>query len=200
MNREAPGVLEVLTGNKRMLFGAVMLLLALILAFSAVYNRTATYSREGSIESGETVGIEKRRPKNEGKFTLKLDGERVSKSADAALLDDNRETVRKVSLSGDGVSTVEIGKGVSYFKLISGEGSYNYEYRIKFSYQPFRWLSIPAALFTIFGVVAIYRGFDEYLTDFAKERIKESEESEVGAEEGQHVNFMGTDEKETEDK
>ncbi len=201
MNRKAPGILEALTGNKRMLFGAVMLLLALILAFSAVYKKTATYSREGSVESGETVGIEKRRPEDEGKLYLKLDEESVSKSTEAALLKDNQEIVQKVSLGGDGGSTVEIGKGVSYFKLVSGEGSYDYEYRIKFSYQPFRWLSIPAALFTVFGVIAIYRGFDEFMADFAKERIGESEEGEVEIEEeGQHVDFMGINNEESEDR
>ncbi|MCF7890868.1 hypothetical protein K9M78_06575 [Candidatus Bipolaricaulota bacterium] len=199
MNREPPGILEVLTGNRRMLLGAVMLLLALILAFSAIYKRTATYSRTGSVDSGETVGIEKRRPENEGRLNVKLDDERRSKSAEAELLDDNRELVRRVSLSGDEGITVEIDEGVSYFKLVSGEDSYDYEYRIKFSYQPFRWLSIPAALFTVFGVIAVYRGFDEFMADFAKERIEDSGEEEVEPEEGQQVDFMGIDNEESED-
>lgn len=200
MNREAPGILEVLTGNKRMLFGAVMLLLAIILAFSAVYNRTATYSREGSIKPGETVEIEKRRPENEGNFNLKLDEESASKFLEAVLLDDNREIVQEVFLSGDGGSTVELDEEVSYLKLVSGEGSYDYKYRIRFSYQPFRWLSIPAALFTVFGVIAIYRGFDEFISDFAKEKIEDLEEEEVETEEeGQHVDFMGINNEEEED-
>lgn len=201
MNREAPGIWEVLSGNKRMLFGAVLLLLALILAFSAVYNKTATFSREGSVDSGETVGIEKRRSENEGKLNLKVDNETVSKSAEAALLDDNRELVRKVSLGGDRGSTVEIDKGVSYFKLISGEGNIDYEYRIQFSYQPFRWLAIPAAIFTVFGVIVIYRGFGEFMTDFAEKRVEELKEEEVETgEEGQHVDFMGINNEEGEDR
>ncbi|MBS3786649.1 hypothetical protein KGY79_00470 [Candidatus Bipolaricaulota bacterium] len=197
MNRKAPGILEVLSGNKRMLFGAVMLLLALILAFSAIYKRTATYYREGSIGPGETVGIEKRRPENEGKLNLKLEDQAVSKPIKAELLNDNREIVQRVSLDGEESSMVKIEKEVSYFKLASGEGSYDYEYRIQFSYQPFRWLSIPAALFTVFGVIAIYRGFDEFMADFAKERVQESEEElEEG---GQHVDFMGIKNEEGED-
>ncbi|MBS3736884.1 MAG: hypothetical protein V5A87_08310 [Candidatus Bipolaricaulota bacterium] len=197
MNRKAPGILEVLTGNKRILIGAVMLLLALILAFSAVYNRTATYSREGSIESGETVGIEKRRPENEGKLNLKPVEESVSESAEVVLLDDNQEVLQTLYPGGKEDSAVEIDREASYFKLVSGEGSYDYEYRIEFSYQPLRWLSIPAALFTVLGVIAIYRGFDEFVADFAKEKIEESEEELE--EEGQHVDFMGINNEEGED-
>ncbi len=197
MNHEAPGILEVLTGNKRMLFGAVMLLLALILAFSAIYKEAATYSREGTVAPGETIGIEKRRPENEGRFNLKPDRESVSETVEVALLNENREPLRKVYPGGKDDSTVEISRETSYFKLVSGEGSYGYEYHIKFSYQPFRWLSIPAALFTVFGVIAIYRGFDEFMADFAKERAQESEEELE--EEGQHVDFMGINNEEGED-
>lgn len=201
MSRKAPGTLEVLTGNKRILFGAIVLLLALILAFSSIYKRTATYSRKGIIGSGETIGIEKRRPENKGKLNLKVDDETVSKSVEAALLNDNRELVRKVSLSDKGGSTVALDEGVNYFKLISGEDNIDYEYRIQFTYQPFRWLAIPAAIFTVFGVIAIYRGFDEFMTDFAKERIEESEEGEVETEEkGRHVDFMGINSEEGEDR
>ncbi|MBS3788209.1 hypothetical protein KGY63_00690 [Candidatus Bipolaricaulota bacterium] len=200
MNREAPSIWEVLSGNMRMLFGAILLLLALILAFSAVYNKTGTFSQEGSVDPEETVGIEKRRPENEGKLNLKVDNETVSTSAEAALLDDNRELVQKVSLSGDGSNTVEIDEEVSYFKLVSGEDSYDYEYRIQFSYQPFRWLAIPAAIFTVFGVIAIYRGFDEFMTDFAEEKVEKTKEEGVETEEGQHVDFMGINNEEGEDR
>jgi len=201
MNREPPGILEVLTGNKRILFGVVVLLLGLVLAFSAVYNRTARYSRTGTIGLGEAVGIEKRRSANEGKLILDPETSAVSKPGVVALLNDDRELMRKVSLNSLEENVVEIRGGESYFELASGETSYNYEYRVKFSYQPFRWLSIPAALFTVLGVVAIYRGFDEFMADFARKRV---EESEVGEEEtkgeGQHVDFMGIDNEKGEDR
>lgn len=201
MRKKPPAIWEVLTGNRKVLFGVVSLLLALTLAFSAIYNRTSTYSSLGTIEPGETVGINKRRSGNEGKLKLTLEDEPARKSIKVTLLDDNQESVRSVSLNSQKETiAVEIGKKISYFKLVSGNKSYEYEYRIKFSYQPFRWFSIPAALFTVFGVVAVYRGFDEFIAEFAEERVQSSEEGEGEVRgEGRHVDFMGADNKENKD-
>ena len=190
MNFQPPSVLEVLTGNKKILMGAVSLILALTLAFTSVYKKTANYSRKGIIKPTEIVGIERRKSNNEGELAIKLDRGTASESIEVELLDDDLRPIRSVSFTESEDKTAEIDKEVSYFRLVSSERNFEYEYRIKFSYQPFRLLSIPAGLFTIFGVIAVYKGFDQFISDFAKKKIEQSENEEID-EEGQHVNFMG---------
>ncbi len=192
MDRDsAPGVLEVLTGNRKTLVGVISLLLAVALAFSAVYRRDATFSREGAVEPGETVGIEKRGPKDEGKLNILPKEGALDEHVEIVFLNDNREIVSRTQLAGG--EEAEINEGVSYFRLISDGVGLNYEYRINYSYQPLRLLAIPAALFTVFGVIAIYRGFEQFISDFAAERVKELEGREEGENEGEHVDFMGVD-------
>lgn len=192
MDRDsAPGVLEVLAGNRKTLFGLFSLLLAVALAFSAVYRRSTTFPREGIVEPGETVGIEKRRPEKEGKLNILPGEDSLDEPVEIVFLNNNREVVRKTQLaSGEDVGIDETD---SYFRLASGGVDLNYEYRIDYSYQPFRLLAIPAALFTVFGVIAIYRGFEQFMSDFAAERVQELEDREDGENEGEHVDFMGVD-------
>ncbi len=189
-----PGVWEVLTGNRKTIFGVFSFLLALLLAFSAVYRRSATFSSKGIIESGETVGIEKREPENEGELSIFL-GEGTSReSVKIALMDEDLETLREIEPLGDKRSAqLEIGPKTSFFRLLSDGVRLNYEYRIDYSYQPFRLLAIPAALFTVFGVIAIYRGFEQFMSDFAAERVQGLEDREEGENEGEHMDFMGLD-------
>lgn len=194
MDRDSPpGVWEVLTGNQKTIFGVFSFLLALLLAFSAVYRKSATFSSKGVIESGETVGIEKREPENEGKLNISL-GEGTSKEpVKIALMDENLDTLREVESLGDNRSAqLEIGPNTSFFRLLSDGVRLNYEYRIDYSYQPFRLLAIPAALFTVFGVIAIYRGFEQFMSDFASERAREVNSEEKPEKPGEHVDFMGT--------
>ena len=188
---EAPSILEVLTGNKKILFGLALLVLALILAFSAIYKRTKTYSQEGNIGLGETVEIEKKITKQEGELRLKIDEKSTTRSVKINFFGDNNEVVREVYLSSEESKSIKLDGEVSYFKLVSGEGVLYYKYIIKYSYQPLRLLSLPAAILTVFGVIATYRGFDEFMIDFAKMRAKESNENKVLTErEDQHVDFM----------
>lgn len=192
MDRDsAPGVLEVLTGNRKTLFGVASLLLAVVLAFSAVYRRSATFSREGDVESGETIGIEKRRPEDEGNLSILPREVPLEEPVEIVFLNDNLEVVRKTQLERG--EDLGIEEGESYFRLASGGLDLNYEYRIDYSYQPLRLLAIPAALFTVFGVIAIYRGFEQFMSDFATERVQELEDREEGENEGDHVDFMGVD-------
>ncbi|MBS3764888.1 hypothetical protein KGY71_00045 [Candidatus Bipolaricaulota bacterium] len=192
MDRDsAPGVLEVLTGNRKTLFGVASLLLAVVLAFSAVYRRSATFSREGGVESGETIGIEKRRPEDEGNLSILPREVPLEEPVEIVFLNDNLEVVRKTQLERG--EDLGIEEGESYFRLASGGLDLNYEYRIDYSYQPLRLLAIPAALFTVFGVIAIYRGFEQFMSDFATERVQELEDREQGKNEGDHVDFMGVD-------
>lgn len=198
MDRDSPpGVWEVLTGNRKTIFGFFSFLLALLLAFSAVYRRSATFSSKGVIESGETVGIEKREPENEGELNIFLGEGAPEGPVKMALMDENLETIRKVEHLGDNRSAqLEIGPNTSFFRLLSDGVRLNYEYRINYSYQPFRLLAIPAALFTVFGVIAIYRGFEQFMSDFAAERVQELEDQDEGEKEGEHVDFMGVDNEE----
>jgi hypothetical protein len=192
MDRDsAPGVLEVLAGNRKTLFGLFSLLLAVALAFSAVYRRSATFSREGIVEPGETVGIEKRRPENEGKLNILPGEDSLDEPVEIVFLNNNREVIRKTQLARGG--DVGIDEADSYFRLASGGVDLSYEYRIDYSYQPLRFLAIPAALFTVFGVIAIYRGFEQFMSNFAAERVQELEDREEGENEGEHVDFMGLD-------
>ncbi len=192
MDRDsAPGVLEVLTGNRKTLFGVASLLLAVVLAFSAVYRRSATFSREGDVESGETIGIEKRRPEDEGNLSILPREVPLEEPVEIIFLNNNLEVVRKTQLERG--EDLGIEEGESYFRLASGGLDLNYEYRIDYSYQPLRLLAIPAALFTVFGVIAIYRGFEQFMSDFATERVQELEDREEGENEGDHVDFMGVD-------
>lgn len=196
MNGEVPGILEVFTGNRKMILGVLALLLALVLAFSAIYRRRSTYSREGTVEPGKTVGIAKRKPENEGVLKLISAGGTEKRKFRVALLDDERRVIDEVDLVGSERS-VEITDEVDYFKPIAG-GSFDYKYEIRFSYQPFRLLAVPAGILTLLGVVAVYRGFEQYMADFAEARVGETEGTETKEEERPDIDFMGTGSEESE--
>ncbi|MFP4135554.1 MAG: hypothetical protein ACLFTO_00750 [Candidatus Acetothermia bacterium] len=93
-----------------------------------------------------------------------------------------------------GEAGLEIDGSASYFRVNSNDTRLNYEYEINYTYQPFRLLAIPAGLLTVFGVVALYRGFEEFMSNFAERRAKELEKEKSGG----HVDFMGIDEEDVE--
>lgn len=193
MDERVPGVVEVLTSNGKMLFGVFSLLLALLFAFSGVYRRSGTIQREGTIEVGEVVPLEEHKGVDSGALTLVLPDQPSARSFEVLLLGKNEEKLDvRTLVSGEKVE-LKIGSRTSYFKLAGSSGEASYEYSLDYSYQPLRLLSILAALLTAFGIVAIYKGFDQFMSKFAERRIKESKEEEGQPEEGSHVDFMGSE-------
>ncbi|MEF8797904.1 MAG: hypothetical protein V5A79_00605 [Candidatus Bipolaricaulota bacterium] len=192
MKNKPPGVIETLIGNRKIVFGIISLFLALVLAFFAIHRRVATYSEKGLVEPGGTVGINRRNPNDEGKLSLKFARKDDPNLTEAVMLDYERNILETFTLKPGRDKELNIDSEVSYFKLARDGSTLTYSYVFQYTYQPFRLLSLPAALFTLFGVIAVYRGFNQYMTKFAEEKSRGSEEK--GSEnEGQHADFMGSD-------
>lgn len=192
MDKRVPGVLETLTSNKKMVFGIVSLLFALLLAFSGVYRKSGTIERQGMVATGELVGIKKRGKIDSGILRLSSSGKHQNKSFKVLLFggEGKRLKVKKI-LAGETIE-VKIGSQISSFELVGGSGEARYEYSLDYSYQPLRWFSVLAAVFTVIGVIAVYRGFNQFMHKFAERRIKEEEGGGGNSEEGSHVDFMGS--------
>lgn len=191
MADKVPGILEVLTSNGKMLFGVFALLLALLFAFSGIYTRSGTIRRKGTLSSGESVKIEKKKRVDSGVLTLGASSLSENRSLEVYLLgqSENRLAVRTLA-AGEEVK-LTIGSGTSSFKLAGGPGEASYEYSLEYSYQPLRSLSILAALLTVFGVIAVYKGFDQFMVKFAEEKVDDMERPSEEGEESGHVDFMG---------
>lgn|GEM_PF-2294426 len=186
-----PGIVEVLTSNGKMFFGVFALLLALLFAFSGIYIRSGTIRRQGTVSSGESVVIEKRKQVDSGVLTLGASSGRENRSLEVYLLGKNENKLMVRSLPVGEEVSLTIGARASSFKLVGGPGKVSYEYRLNYSYQPLRSLSIPAALLTVFGVIAVYRGFDQFMVKFAEEKVDETEGPTEEGDESNHVDFMG---------
>ncbi|MFB6291733.1 MAG: hypothetical protein ABEJ25_08430 [Candidatus Bipolaricaulia bacterium] len=199
MNYEAPGVFEVLTGNKKILTGILLLVIGLVLAFSAVYRRTDTYSRQGILESGSSLALKNTRSDSQRKLTLiRSDNPELSETIKVVFLNDDRTEVRSELVGPAEVLNLQLGSEVKYVKQATDGAKVKYRYSFSYTYQPFRLLAIPAALLTVIGVVAVYRGFNQFMKKFAERKIEEDEpEAEV---EEQGVNFMGIEDQKEEDQ
>ena len=117
MEDRVPGILEVLTSNGKMLFGVFALLLALLFAFSGIYTRSGTVRREGTLSSGESVKIEKKKRKDSGILTLGVSGGRENRSLEVYLLGQNENRLASRTLSAGEKVKLMIGSRVSSFKL-----------------------------------------------------------------------------------
>jgi len=192
VDKKAPGVVEVLTGNRRMILGLVSFLLALLLAFSAIHRRSDSFQRKGELVPGTMVGVKKRASNDTGTLTVILSGASEEDRAKLILLDEKERELSSESLIPEEETELDIGTKVSYFKLVGGSSEASYEYQVDFTYQPWRSLAIPAGLLTIFGVIAVFKGFSQYMSEFAERQARESVDDGKYEEEGAHVDFMGT--------
>ncbi len=187
-----PGIIETLTGNRKMVFGIISLALAFLLALTAVYMQTSTYSKEGVLSSDKSKMIEKPSINSQGE--IHLNHTRVasdSESVEVVLLGGDKQVLNSVSLDPGQSVILEINSETDYFRKGTDLGKISYKYSITYSYQPYRVLSIPAAILTVIGVVSIYRGFDQFVTGFAESKREESEGKEESDDEEVGVDFMG---------
>lgn len=187
-----PGIIETLTGNRKMVFGIISLALAFLLALTAVYMQTSTYSNEGVLSSDKSKMIEKPSINSQGE--IHLNHTRVASDSESVvivLLDGDKQVLNSVSLGSGQSATLEINSETDYFRKSSDFSKVNYKYSITYSYQPYRVLSIPAAILTVIGIVSVYRGFDQFVTGFAESKRVESEGKEGSDDEEAGVDFMG---------
>lgn len=198
MDDKTPGIVETLTANKKMKFGVLFFVLALILGFSAIYMKTETYSEKGYLGSEQTIRIKKPRSNVQGKLYLSYDDSGSDMNQiEVSVLNQNREVIDSSVLRFGDNETLNLSANAEFFRKEEESGGISYSYLIYFSYQPYRVLSIPTLFLTVFGVLLVYKGFDEHMNSLSK-GIKSSKSQKKGKDQ-QEIDFMGVKEKKDEE-
>ena len=190
MGEETPGIIETLKGNRKTKIGVVCFIVALVLGFAAVYVETGVLTEEGNMKSDIAIRLRITGLSSQRDLLLDYDvstpGE---KKTSIRVLDKNREVINTIELDPGENTALSLSKEAAYLKRAEVYGNVSYVYTMNYSRHPFGLLAIPALLLTIFGVVTVYKGFNEYMKDLAgEEKGSNSDRQRVD----QHnVDFMG---------
>ncbi|KXB04793.1 hypothetical protein AKJ50_00060 [candidate division MSBL1 archaeon SCGC-AAA382A13] len=194
MTDRTPGIIETLTGNKKIEFGILSLIIALILGFSAIYVQTEIYSDEGNLNSTQVVRIEKTGLNAQGELYLNYkDSNSYTNIIKVNILNQNRNIINSTELDPGENKKLILNSGATFFRKEENHGVISYNYYIYYSHYPYGLLSIPALILTIFGVISVLKGFNQYVNTVAREKEKSNAD-----EKEENIDFMGVKKKEEE--
>lgn len=188
MDDKTPGIMETLTANKKVKVGVLFFILALILGFSAVYTETKSYSEKGYLNSDQTVRINRPRLNAQGKLLLYNISQHSKNPVEVSILNQKKEVITSTTLRSGENKTVNLIANAEFFRKEGDTGRISYIYHLYYPFQPYRLFSIPALFLTFFGIVLVYKGFDEYMNTLKK--VRKSSKSRDKRKQ-QDINFMG---------
>ncbi len=192
-------VLEAIRNNKKIQLGILAFLIALIMGFAAIYVQEGSYSEEGYLYSNQsiTLGIGEGGSKGRLYLSYNMYSEK-STPAQIDIKDRQHKVINSIEIEPGENRSTELTKNAFLIETENFSDNIIYNYQMQYSYQPYGFLSIPALIFAIFGIIVVFRGFNQYLDSLKKEKRKSK--SDKPSEKEKDIDFMGIEKKREEDE
>ncbi|MFP4005662.1 MAG: hypothetical protein ACLFUR_02965 [Candidatus Hadarchaeia archaeon] len=178
--------LDLVKENRKVKLGILLAFLGVMVALAAIDTSTEFEESSGFLEPGQSLRMI-RTGSIEGEVTFANKMSETDNELMVDILDTNGNVETEIVLGPGESKTVDLDMDSVYFRgRDTNSNILSYSYRIDYTTLPYRYLSIPAMLISIFGVFLIYKGLQEY------SRVTEGKREE-NIKEGEHVDFMGID-------
>lgn len=184
-------------GSKSSKQGLLLLGLAVLCAFISIHQEIDTTNEEGVLKGAGVMKLEQKRSPIESTLELKLNSSDNSNPGPNITISDFELTYNR-SLKVEDGELKEFNLTSDDYWLsynLTGNNTLYYNQKVVYSHSPYRFLTVPAFILTIVGVVIFYRG--KFTVKKEKELEKEGERERMKKEGEEEDKGTGKGDKET---